>query len=191
MGKLAQSQEILKSLGLPNAQQSDASAYVLLALAGLEEATSWEFSRKCLLRIHDIKNFINHHFGQNYAENTRESFRKHVLRQFVQGAIADKNPDDPARSVTSGLTCYSLTDEALEVVRAYGKPDFETLVAAFVTAKGSLAHRYAAVRAKHLIAVKLPSGLELTLSAGDHNQLQAQIILRAGSQTIVCGGHGK
>lgn len=176
MGKLEECQSILKALGLPMAQQNDASAYTLLALAGLEEATPWATAQRRLLRIHDIKEFVNSHFKQTYAENTRESFRKNVLRQFVQSAIADKNADDPSRAVTSGNTCYSLTEEALNVIRSHGQPEFAPLAAAFVEQKGSLAEKYAAVRKKHMIAVFLPSGLELELSPGGHNKLQAQIL---------------
>jgi hypothetical protein len=125
MGKREESQAILKALGLPSAQQVDQAAYSLLALAGLEEETPWALSQRRLLRIHDIKEFVNSHYEQTYAENTRESFRKNVLKQFVQAAVADKNPDNPARSTTSGNTCYSLTEEALAVIRTYGKPEFD------------------------------------------------------------------
>jgi hypothetical protein len=176
MSKVEEGQLILRALGLPPAQQSEQAAYTLLALAGLEEATPWELSQRRLLRIHDIKEFINSHYQQTYAENTRESFRKNVLRQFVQGAVADKNPDDPSRSVTSGNTCYSLTEEALTTIRAFGKPEFQARATAFVSQKGSLAEKYAAVRKRHQISVSLPSGLELTLSPGGHNRLQADIL---------------
>ncbi len=176
VGKLQDCQVILKAFGLPIQQQNEASSYTLLALAGLEESTPWASAQKRLLRIHDIKEFINHHYQQTYAENTRESFRKNVLRQFVHSAIVDRNADEPSRPVNSGNTCYSLTDEALEVIRQYGRKIFSHLAAAFVEHQGSLADKYAAVRKKHAIVVPLPSGLELKLSAGSHNRLQAQIL---------------
>jgi hypothetical protein len=176
MPKVQEAQSLLRALGLPAAQQVEAAAYTLLALAGLEEATLWELSQRRLLRIHDVTEFINSHYGQTYAENTRESFRKNVLRQFVQGAVADKNADDPSRKTNSGKTCYSLTEEALTVVRAWGRPDFAAQAAAFVAAKGSLATRYASARKRHQIALTLPSGETLEFSPGGHNQLQVEII---------------
>ena len=58
MSKVQEAKAILKTLGLPTAQQTDQAAFTVLALAGLEEATPWEKSQRRLLRIHDIKEFM-------------------------------------------------------------------------------------------------------------------------------------
>jgi hypothetical protein len=41
MSKREEAREILKSLGLPKAQQNERSSLTLLALAGLSEKTPW------------------------------------------------------------------------------------------------------------------------------------------------------
>jgi hypothetical protein len=38
------------------------------------------------------------HYGKEYAPNTRETFRRQTMHQFVQAGLALYNPDDPARS---------------------------------------------------------------------------------------------
>ncbi len=176
MPKVEEAQAVLQELGMPVAQQSDLAAYALLALAGLREDTPWDMAQRRLLRIHDINIFTSTHYTRNYAENSRESFRKSALKQFVQAAIAEKNADDPSRSTTSGKTCYSLSEEALSVIRARGKPEFKARVKAFLAKQGSLREKYAALRKRHVIPVSLPSDLKLELSPGRHNQLQAAIV---------------
>lgn len=52
---------------------------------------------------------------REYAPNTRETFRRQVLHQFVQARIADYNPDNPSLPVNSPKAHYAITKDALEV----------------------------------------------------------------------------
>lgn len=63
MSKIEEAVSILKTLGLPVAQQNERSALTLLALLDLEKDTSWHESKKRTIRIHDIIVFIQ----ENYA----------------------------------------------------------------------------------------------------------------------------
>ena len=60
------------------------------------------------------------HFGKAYAPNTRETFRRQVLHQFVQGHIADYNPFEPDLPTNSPRAHYAITEAALAAVKAYG-----------------------------------------------------------------------
>lgn len=124
MGKLEDSQAVLKSFGLPPEQQNEAAAYTLLALAGLREDHPWSAAGRELLRIHDILEFLKTAYGKRYAENTRETIRRRVLHQFETARIADRNPDDTSRPTNSGKTCYARTAEAQKVIRAFGTEKF-------------------------------------------------------------------
>jgi hypothetical protein len=89
MSKIEDAQEILKALGLPPAQQNDISALTLLALCGLRPNDPWSKARRKGLTItKGIMAFIATEYGRNYAPNTRETFRRQVLHQFVQARIA-------------------------------------------------------------------------------------------------------
>jgi type II restriction enzyme len=177
MPKIAEAQEILAALGMPAAQRNEMAALTLLALCGLKSEDSWlSATRKSLTVTKGIMAFIRDHYSRNYAPNTRETFRRQVLHQFVQGRIADYNPDSPGLPTNSPKAHYAVSEAALIVIRAYGTQQWETVVRAFREAQGNLMTVYQSSRDRHAIPVRLPDGTILTLSPGEHNQLQAQVI---------------
>ena len=58
-----------------------------------------------MLGITPIMDYTREHYGREYAPNTRETFRRQTMHQFVEAGIAVYNPDDPARPVNSPSTC--------------------------------------------------------------------------------------
>ena len=138
MGKIEQAHEILESLGLPPAQQNEIAALTLLALAQLSEDTPWSSATPRNLRVHDMLIEIKKRYGREYAENTRESVRRQVLHQFEQAGVVIRNPDDPGRATNSGSTNYVLTDIVLDVIRAYGSPEWKAKRDAFLSQRGAL-----------------------------------------------------
>lgn len=98
MSKITEAQEILKALGLPAAQQNEMSALTLLALCSIKEDTPWADATRTSQRItKEIMAFVNENYKADapYAPNTRETFRRQVLHQFIQAGVANYNPDDP------------------------------------------------------------------------------------------------
>lgn len=180
MPKVEEAISILKALGLP--KPSAKAAYTLLAMAKMNEQKSWKSAEHRSMRIHDINVTIRSVFKVGYAENTREDFRKAVLKPFEHARVVDRNPDNPALAQNSPLTHYALTGDAIRVLKAYGSDRFEEEVHAFTKAYGSLSEAYAAVRRRHLVPVTLPSGEKFTLTSGKHNELQAAIIHRFAPQ---------
>lgn len=120
--------------------------------------------------------FIRDQYGRNYAPNTRETFRRQVLHQFVQGGIADYNPDKPSLPTNSPKAHYAITQAALTAVRTYGAEQWERSVREFRENQGSLITVYQSSREMFGIPVRLPDGTMLTLSPGEHNQLQTQVL---------------
>ena len=111
MIKIEEAQEILKALGLPIAQQNEMSALTLLALCNTKEVDSWaKASRQSLGVTKGIMSFVAENYGKPYAPNTRETFRRQVLHQFVQGRIADYNPDEPDLPVNSPRAHYAISE---------------------------------------------------------------------------------
>ncbi|MGH9902792.1 MAG: BsuBI/PstI family type II restriction endonuclease, partial [Pyrinomonadaceae bacterium] len=118
MSKVEEAKEVLKSLGLPAPQQNEMSALTLLALCGLGPDDDWKRSRRHSLTVtKGIMAFIEEAYGKRYAPNTRETFRRQVLHQFVQARIADYNPDAPDLPTNSPRAHYALSEAALAVVR--------------------------------------------------------------------------
>lgn len=177
MSKIDQAQEILKALGLPTAQQNEISAYTLLALCGIGKNSKWnKATRKSLKVTKGIMQFVNEKYKKVYAPNTRETFRRQVLHQFVQARIVDYNPDNPKLPVNSPNAHYAITETALEAIRTYGTKDWKAASEKFTSQVENLARKYKKERKQNLIPVKLNNGKTLKLSAGKHNEVQAAIV---------------
>lgn len=71
--KIEEAVEILKSLGLPKAQQNERSALTLLALANLGPKAKWKATERPLLRTVDIMEFMRESYGKDYKPNSREN----------------------------------------------------------------------------------------------------------------------
>src|SRR5262245_12974167 len=159
MPELTQAQEILAALGMPSAQQNDMAALTLLALCGLKPNDSWlSANRRSMTISKGIMAFIHKEYGRPYAPNTRETFRRQVLHQFVQGRIADYNPDDPSLATNSPRAHYAVSEATLLVIRTYGTQDWNDAIENFKTVYGSLLTIYQSSRQASGIAVTLPDG---------------------------------
>jgi len=180
MAKIDEARTILAELGLPTAQQNELSALTLLALAGLGEEDSWTNARAVRLRIHDILVFAREHYQRDYAENTRETVRRQVIHQFEQAGVVVRNPDEPELPTNSPRTHYALSDSALRTIRTYGTSEWEDALERYREEGQALAELYRMQREQVMIPLTLPNGDKLTLSPGDHNQLQVDIVNEFG-----------
>ena len=168
----------MKALGLPAAQQNEMSALTLLALCGIKEDTPWAKATRTSQRItKEIMAFVNENYkaATPYAPNTRETFRRQVLHQFVQATVANYNPDDPTLPVNSPKAHYAITPEALTVVQGYGKRGWKKKVEKFAQETTILREKYAAERDLHRIPLII-EGNEYYLSPGAHNEVQAAVV---------------
>ena len=74
----------------------------LLALSGLTSVDPWsKASRSPRTVTKGIMDHVREHFGGDYAPNTRETFRRQVLHQFVLAGVAERNPFEPATGSSS------------------------------------------------------------------------------------------
>jgi len=178
MSKIEEAKEILKGMGVHKEQQNDMSALTLLALCGIKEDSKWKDATKGSKRItKEIMSFVNNNYKSDspYAPNTRETFRRQVLHQFVQAGIASYNPDDPSLPVNSPKAHYSITDEALMLIRSYGSRDWESNKSRFAVESEHLLTRYSEDREIQRIPLNI-EGTEYLLSPGKHNEVQAAVV---------------
>lgn len=184
MNKVKEAQEVLRSIGLPDKQTNERSAYVLLALCGIKEADDWSTASKRNLRIHDIIAFINYNYHKDYKENTRETIRKDTLHQFVEASVAERNQLGSVPT-NSPRYSYCLTDEMLDVVRSFspmyrGEMD---LVELFLNNHGALREKYLQKRQIDRVSV-LVNDEQYSFSPGAHNQLQKAIVEEFASRFL-------
>ena len=177
MASVEEAQKILRALGMPAAQTNQMAGMTLLALCGLTPGSPWsDATRSAHTITKGLMNHLKEHFGTEYAANTRETFRRQVLHQFVQGRIADYNPFEPDLPTNSPRAHYAIAEAAVEVVQLYGTGDWESAVAGFRENQGALVERYERERQYNMVPVRLPEGQELQLSPGKHNEVQKAVV---------------
>ncbi len=104
------------------------------------------------------------------------------MHQFVEAAICRYNPDKPDRSVNSPKAVYQIEPTLLHVLRSFGTPQYEALLAAFLITRRSLTERYAKARAMVTIPLALKNGATVALSPGDHSELIRDIVEQFGAR---------
>lgn len=187
---------ILTELGLPRAQLNDRSAYTLLALADVGEDTSFAETKAPLRGITPIMDWLRDHYGTNYAPNTRETFRRQTMHQFVEAGLVQYNPDKPDRAVNSPKAVYQLTPETTSLLRQHGTAGWPDALQEYLRIQGELTKRYARARTMELVSVALVDGI-LELSPGDHSQLIRAIVeefaprFAPGSKLVYAGDTGR
>ena len=162
---------------MPSAPHNRMSGMTLIALCELTPDAPWSAAKKGPCTVtKGIMDYLREHYGTEYAPNTRETFRRQVLHQFVQGRIADYNPFDPSLPTNSPNAHYAITDAALDVVRCYGTEGLDSAVEKFRREQGALVERYERERDYNMVPIKLPDGQKLQFSPGKHNEVQKAII---------------
>jgi hypothetical protein len=173
---IARALRFLHEADLPRAQQNERSALTLLALGDLRPNTPWGEASAPLLGVTPIMDWAAEQYGRKYAPNTRETFRRQTLHQFVEAGLVAYNPDKPDRAVNSPKAVYQLTAEALALIRAVDSPRWDQALATFLSDRPGLAARYAAARELELIPLKLVDGGTINLSPGAHSELIRDIV---------------
>jgi hypothetical protein len=195
--RVSEALQVLKELGMPRAQQNERSALSLLALLDLTPDKLWIDAAAPLRGITPIMDWVKANYGKAYAPNTRETFRRQTMHQFVQAGIAVYNPDRPERPVNSPKAVYQITTETLELLRKYESAVWSTYLKQYLAVQPTLAERYANHRKLELVPVELANGKTMQLSPGLHSILIAQIIKQfaerfaPGSKLVYAGDTGE
>jgi predicted ATPase len=137
MEKIKEAQNILRSLGLPSQQQNKIAALSLLALCNLKPQDSWGEAQRVLCITNEVMNFVNLYYNEDYQSGTRESFRKQALKPFVVFGLAELNPDNPDRPITSQNTHYAISLLALTTIKKFNTNEWETALDNFLRYKNS------------------------------------------------------
>jgi len=185
MNKIEEAKQILEAIGLPKKQQNDRSALTLLALCYLKEKDKWSKAKAVSMSVvgnkenakyEGLMRFIAEHYNKPYAENSRETFRRQTLHQFVQAGIVNHNPESPELPTNSKDNHYRLSPEALKVIKSFNTRNWNKEIKYFKENVGLLRDKYLKKRELRKIPVKLKDGTELTFSPGKHNEVQIAVI---------------
>ncbi|WP_455527950.1 BsuBI/PstI family type II restriction endonuclease [Huintestinicola sp.] len=171
MNKIEEAKTILTELKVPTKQQSDICCYTLLSMASLTEDNEWSDAANEWIRIHDVISFIKEHYNIEYAENSRETFRKQAMHHFRNAAFIEDN----GKATNSPNYRYRLTDEMVALLRTYGSDKWESAKSEFFSTHENLISQYESKRSILKMPVRI-NNLDFTFSPGKHNELQKAII---------------
>lgn len=180
--KIDEALEILIAVGMPRAQQNERSALTLLALLNLEPQKSWSEIENPMKGVTPIMDWCRDIYGKEYAPNTRETFRRQTLHQFLDGGLCLYNPDLPDRPVNSPHACYQIADELLRILVDFKTKKWSESLNSWLENKETLVAQYAKNREMEMIPLKLNDGLKVELSPGKHSELIRDIIVEFGSR---------
>lgn len=176
MSTVQESQEILRAFEFDRKRTNETSARTLLALAGLDESSTWADATNERMGVRYILDWMRGPLRHPIAENSRETIRRFVLHQFVDAGFCLYNDDDPARPTNSSKNNYRLNPEALLTIKLYGAPDFVPAVEEYLAEVGSLTAKYQAARDLARIPVTTPTGEVFTLKGGGQNILIKEMV---------------
>ena len=174
--RILEIEKILKDLGLPEAQQNERSALTFLALVDLKPTSNFTSAKQKIMGVTPIMDWIKKHYKKPYAPNSRETFRRFTLHQFVEGGIAIYNPDKPDRPTNSPKACYQISPEVVSLLKTHKTSKWKKGLKDWLKNKKTLTQKYSQARDMSLVKVKLSDGTEFTLSPGKHNKLIEDII---------------
>ena len=173
---------ILEEIGFPQRNITDITAICVLALNDTKIRNNLIKDYTFLAqgaRIRDILDFARKDLGKNYAENTRETVRKHSLKYLVDSGLVIQNADDPNRVTNSGLNNYILSDSFKRLLDAYVEKTekFNELKLEFVDAvNNERREKIEKLRKKSVIISSHCLKNEIVLSPGDHNIIEKFIV---------------
>ena len=194
--KLIEAQKILVDLGMPRAQLNERTALCLLALVNITPDKAWKECEKPLIGITPIMDWARDHYDTEYAPNTRETFRRQSMHQFIEAGICLYNPDKPDRPVNSPKAVYQIEPHLIEVLKLYGTPNYKAQLEKYLGTRKTLTQQYAMERDMQMIPVAIKEGLSITLSPGEHSELIKDIVedfgprFAPGGQLLYVGDTG-
>ena len=129
--KVEQALNILRSAGVPvrgmkTDRRRERAAKALLAVARLTPDMAWSESASHLdgtaapITTREIIKFWNAHYGEQLADASYDDVRRKDLAYLVEAALVAPSAADPAADTNDGTRGYSVTLEALALLRSYG-----------------------------------------------------------------------
>jgi hypothetical protein len=174
--RLDEAKRVLAELGFPRAQLNERTALCLLALLNLTPKLKWSEATAPMIGITPMMDWAKQHYAADYAPNTRETFRRQSVHQFIQAGVCVPNPDQLDRAVNSPKSVYQIEPGLLQLLKGFGSGAYAGGLKSYLTKQPSLTTRYAMERQMAMVPVKIGKGLQISLSPGAHSVLIKEIV---------------
>lgn len=142
------------------------------SLKGLSKAK--DLNSGFALKTRDIINYVNEHFKENISSGSYDDIRRKDLKLLtIAEVVLQSSPNSATNDSTRG---YSINPTYGELIRTFKAKDWEKSVKDKLRNIEPLSQKLKRERQISKVEVTLPSGGQLTFSAGEHNNLQKVII---------------
>lgn len=174
--------DVLVAVGIPVEKEPARTrrriAEAALAVAGISrlfsDARSSDDGR--FMTTRQIIAFENEKFGSSYSPGSYDDVRRRHLISLTAAGYVVNSSSLTSQSTNNPTRGYAAAPDFASLLRAYGTDDWGKALAGFMARRESLRSELERKRELERIPVVLPSGVEVRLSAGEHNALQRDIV---------------
>ncbi len=128
------------------------------------------------LKTRDIIEYENNNYSENISPGSYDDIRRKDLVLPVEAKIVLNSASLIAQPTNSPSRAYALNPLFAKLLRNWDTPEKDNCLNALKQEIGSLKEELARNREMNKIPLTLPNGVQLELSAGEHNVLQKSII---------------
>ena len=173
--------DVLFAVGVPTGgthRRLERMAMACLAVGGIVD--SFERAKSAddgfFLSTREIIAFENEHFDENISPGSYDDIRRKDLLLPVQAGIVVNSSAYNVQATNNPMRGYALNPKFTALLAEYGKPGWEAALSKYQSQVRSLRDELERKRKIERVAVTLPSGVLVELSAGEHNVLQKAIV---------------
>ena len=173
--------DILEEVGIPlngTPRRLEKMAMACLAVGNIKTvfAEAKSANDNHFLTTREIITFENENYCENISSGSYDDIRRKDLLLPVQAKIVLNSSSFDVQATNNPTRGYALNPLFAELIKCYGTAKWKNSLANYKKQVELLKDELERKRNLEKIPVKLPSGLELELSAGKHNVLQKCIV---------------
>jgi len=171
--------EILEDVGIPLESKTERGmermAVCFLAVASVTDSWS-KASCDNFYKTRDIISYVNAHFEENISSGSYDDIRRKDLKLLVLADLVVNSGEKQLSATNDPTRGYSLNVDFRNLIIHYGTKKWKEKLETFIKNRPSLKDILNRKRAIEYVPVKIPQGIELHFSSGEHNILQKKII---------------
>ena len=173
--------DILGEVGIPldgTPRRLEKMAMACLAVGDIKTvfAEAKSANDNHFLTTREIITFENENYCENISSGSYDDIRRKDLLFPVQAKIVLNSSSFDVQATNNPTRGYALNPMFAELIKCYGTAKWKKSLANYKKQVEFLKEELERKRNLEKIPVKLPSGIELELSAGEHNVLQKCIV---------------
>lgn len=173
--------DVLAQVGIPiegTDRRKERMAMACLAVGGIKtsfsEAKSSNDDR--FLKTRDIIDFENENYSENISPGSYDDVRRKDLLFPVEAGIIINSGNIEIQAVNNPTRGYALAPHFADLLINYGKNNWLNALKSYQKHSTQLAEELKRKRELERIPITIAQGVDLKLSAGEHNVLQKKII---------------